>query len=349
MFSYANNGMVMFEGVVEDRNDPLKLGRVRVRIFGFHTQDKSSIKTEGLHWASVLMPVTSASTTGVGETPALVEGSHVVGYFRDGSYAQDPVVIGSILGIPIDANKSGTGFFDPRTSVPASLGGKPFPRWIDEPDTPRLARNEKADQETILSKKNSTKITGIATPTGTYDQVASPYNAKYPYNKVLVTESGHTVEYDDSPGAERVHIAHRSGTFIEMHPDGTIVIRSTKDTFDLTSGNKNEYVKGTHNLTIDAQGNIYCKGDYTFKTDNNMKFVVAGNVEWEIGGYFKETITGDSTTTSKNISMTANTNMSMTGSSKTTIKGGGTTETLNSNYTVSTGTFSVTASSTSFS
>lgn len=347
--------MLLFEGVVEDRNDPLKLGRVRVRIFGKHTQSIAEIPTDHLFWASVLMPVTSASTSGVGETPALVEGSHVVGYFRDGIRSQDPVILGSILGIPSEQRKTGVGFNDPRTDLGSVPGGKAYPRWVDEPDTSRLARNEKATEGTILAKKNSQKVSGIAKPEGTFDQPASPYNAKYPYNKVLETESGHVVEYDDTPGAERVHIAHRSGTFIEMHPDGTIVCRTIGNKFDLVDGTTNEYTKGTHNLTIDATGNVYCKGNYTFKTDGNMKFDVAGNVEWAVQGNVTETvqgkmtqaITGDMESTAANVKMTGNSAVNITGSSSTTIKGGGTTEQLNSNYNVSTGTFAVSASSVS--
>ena len=34
------DGFVWFTGVVEDRDDPDQLGRVRVRILGYHTEDK---------------------------------------------------------------------------------------------------------------------------------------------------------------------------------------------------------------------------------------------------------------------------------------------------------------------
>ena len=34
-----------FTGVVEDRNDPEQLNRVRVRIFGSHTNNKKDIAT----------------------------------------------------------------------------------------------------------------------------------------------------------------------------------------------------------------------------------------------------------------------------------------------------------------
>ena len=39
---------------------------------------------------------TSASKAGVGSTHALLVGSWVVGFFRDGRSAQDPIIIGSI-------------------------------------------------------------------------------------------------------------------------------------------------------------------------------------------------------------------------------------------------------------
>lgn len=366
--------MLLFEGVVEDRHDPLMLGRVRVRVFGKHSDSLAEIPTDHLFWASVLMPVTSASTSGVGQTPGLVEGSHVVGYFRDGLPSQDPVILGSILGIPVEERVTGKGFNDPRTDLQQVPGGKAYPRWVNEPDTSRLARNEKSTEETILSKKSSQKLSDIPTSIqdGKFSQPDSPYGAKYPYNKVMETESGHVVEYDDTPGAERIHIAHKSGTFIEMHPDGTIVCRTTKDSFNLVDGVTNQYSKGTYNLTIDVTGNVYCKGNYTFKTDGDMTFAVKGNVLWNVEGNVTENvkgnvtenvdgnvaetvkgkltqaITGDMESTAANVKMTGNSAVNITGSSTTTIKGGATTEQLNSNYSLTTSNFSVSASKVSF-
>ena len=40
------DGFIWFIGVVEDRNDPSKLGRVKVRCLGFHTEDKNDIPTQ---------------------------------------------------------------------------------------------------------------------------------------------------------------------------------------------------------------------------------------------------------------------------------------------------------------
>ena len=53
-------------GVVEDRNDPLKLGRLRVRWHGVHTEDLDKIPTKKLPWATPINPINSAMISGVG-------------------------------------------------------------------------------------------------------------------------------------------------------------------------------------------------------------------------------------------------------------------------------------------
>ena len=94
-------GLIWFTGIVEDRDDPLFLNRVRVRIYGVHTADKTLIATPDLPWSQVLMPVTSPSLSGLGTTThGLVEGSTVMGFWRDGLTMQDPVIMGSFIGQP---------------------------------------------------------------------------------------------------------------------------------------------------------------------------------------------------------------------------------------------------------
>ena len=85
-----------FTGVVEDINDTDNLNRVKVRCHGWHTTNTSLVSTENLPWATVMMPVTSASMKGNGGNHHLEVGLWVVGFFRDGPSAQDPMVMGSI-------------------------------------------------------------------------------------------------------------------------------------------------------------------------------------------------------------------------------------------------------------
>lgn len=96
-----------FVGVVEDRQDPLKLGRVKVRCFGYHTDvtcggedGDDCLDTEHLPWAEIGMPPTSASIEGIGRSPTgLVEGSYVYGFFKDGPKTQEPIILGTLWGI----------------------------------------------------------------------------------------------------------------------------------------------------------------------------------------------------------------------------------------------------------
>jgi hypothetical protein len=94
---------VWFFGVVEDRMDPIKMGRVRIRIFGYHTEDDSFLKTEELPWAFPIMPCNSASYSDVGISPTgLVTGSLVFGFFVDGEECQVPAILGSIPSYPLE-------------------------------------------------------------------------------------------------------------------------------------------------------------------------------------------------------------------------------------------------------
>lgn len=81
-----------FTGIVKVIDDPQKLNRVKVHCLGFY----DGVGDTDLPWATVMMPTTSASMKGVGGNHHLEIGSWVVGFFRDGPSAQDPIVMGSI-------------------------------------------------------------------------------------------------------------------------------------------------------------------------------------------------------------------------------------------------------------
>ena len=118
----GKDGFVWWHGVVEDRFDPLMIGRCKVRILGWHTHDKRDMPTGSLPWAYPLMPLTSASQTEVGFSPTgPVEGTWVLGFFRDGEAGQEPVMMGTLGGVPESASTKNVGFNDPRRDVNATL------------------------------------------------------------------------------------------------------------------------------------------------------------------------------------------------------------------------------------
>ena len=85
-----------FFGQIENLDDPLKIGRVQVRVAGVHS---SAISTGDLPWFSAIVS-NSAGLSGVGHSPTgYVIGSTVFGYFVDPDL-QKGIVIGSMTGIP---------------------------------------------------------------------------------------------------------------------------------------------------------------------------------------------------------------------------------------------------------
>tara|TARA_B100000470_G_scaffold137242_2_gene106380 strand:+ start:310 stop:2394 length:2085 start_codon:yes stop_codon:yes gene_type:complete len=404
----GKEGFVWAVGVVEDRFDPLYLGRCRVRWLGWHTKDKQDLPTDLLPWAFPLMPLTSAAQTGVGTSPTgPVEGTWIMGFFRDGENANDPVMIGTLGGRPDKPCNPDEGFNDPRDYSPAFYqvdaetgkivkdipkfadvpqhplsvkmnkqrgieiversdkaalvqgqtdeDGKltegvlvdetesqeaqvpdyefsynyPLFRFLGEPTTPRLARGREDGStkiDTVLTSNHhgdsiitqqGTSIVQtkadlrmnpfpMAKGTGkaTFQEPVSPYDAAYPYNHVHVSESGHVIEMDDTPTRERLHWWHRSGTYREIGPLGTMVDKSNRDYYSCvlknthesvggnkyssikygyelcvnTAGGQEDYwlrVKGSGDVHLEAeQGNveIYCKDGIAFINASKIEF-----------------------------------------------------------------------------
>lgn len=86
--------MEQFIAEVRSLKDPWESGRVQIRVYGRHDNEQD-IKDENLPWATVMMPITSASTNRIGTSPTgLLVGSRVMGYWLDDAH-QYPVIIGS--------------------------------------------------------------------------------------------------------------------------------------------------------------------------------------------------------------------------------------------------------------
>jgi len=78
--------------VVDNKNDPLKLGRVKVKVFGVY----DDIADEDLPWAQIIVPVTQGIHEGKGQNLGILVGTQVFGVFMDGQSSQLPLVIGTI-------------------------------------------------------------------------------------------------------------------------------------------------------------------------------------------------------------------------------------------------------------
>ena len=261
----GQDGFIWFVGVVEDRTDPTFTGRVRIRCLGYHTEDKVQLPTADLPWAMPLLPITSSGISGIGQSPlGLVEGSWVFGFFRDADNLQEPVVMGSLPGRPIE-EAGDTGFYDPN---------KIFPRHISEPDVNRLAVNNEDNPHLGLELRKATRITGLATAdfdadtaadastmsasdTDTWDQPEIAYASQYPNNHVYESESGHVLEFDDTSAAERIHLYHKTGSSFEYNPNGDRVQIIKGIDYKLTSSHNLVNIEGRSDISIGGRHKIY--------------------------------------------------------------------------------------------
>jgi hypothetical protein len=512
---FTKDGLVWWIGVVEDRNDPEQLGRCRVRIFGYHTDDTSILPTSDLPWAVVMQPITSAAISGKGTSPiGPLEGTWVIGWFLDGADKQQPLIMGTYAGKPKESiynstavskaksiftegnyvksesgepvvdsqgnpilsgtstttdsvitnilppldvdniqklmtaignressnnylivNRSGyqgkyqfgaaalidlgyvkagttnrdlanatvwtgkdgmtsnaaflgsntvqdsamyqllkvnydrllkskkltsndppekvagllaaahlvgsgnadkydkkdgngvkaatyyslgsvsvggTGFV-PRegsdTSAPESnLPGNPNnpsndpfkslnhpaiakSKGFEDPnkvyptkeyaglsDVNKLAIGDSSHASLIEKENNRIKNIPLANSGSTWEEPDSPFSARYPYNHVHETEAGHVVEFDSTPGSERIHVYHKSGTYIEIDSNGTTVKKSNGSNYEIVDKNNYIYVKGAYNLTVDGATKIYVRDRADIQIEGDTNIIGNGNM-----------------------------------------------------------------------
>ena len=330
--------METYYGIVEDRQDPLKIGRVRVRVHGVHTSSKLSVSTPDLPWAQVMLPTTSAGLSGFGTQHGLVEGSTVILFFRD-EHKQQPVIIGSAPGIPSSGYRQSTddklmtrdvkhGFNDPRRLTASAYDGTPdgknpehspkrgfgldkgldtAPKIYESRDISYIGKGSSITEPTLTEdmlpyyplytdKSDLSKLADTTDETGLHagrdiikdilpskKEIKSPAKPVYPYNKVIQSESGHVIEMDDTPSAERIAIEHRSGTFQEIHPDGSQVTRIVNDNYTIICRDEEVFVGGKVNIKVLGDAKIETIGNLELKSFGDGKIDVTGKLDIESG------------------------------------------------------------------
>lgn len=393
----GKDGFIWWKGVVEDRKDPIFLGRVRVRIFGWHTDDKLQLPTHDLPWAMPSLPIDN------GRNPiGLKEGDWCWGFFLDGPEAQKPIVVGFIPGIDEDKANPEIGFYDPtpneelkcdivprppemcpvqegeskdgetpkatgrfknpdvlpgqniafgelvkkydyrtfkydvnkdgeynqtdaniltdidgdgvpnnekrffsgqtKTSGSVAISRYPLEDRLMEPCTSRLTRNENIEKTIVALKKGELGAgegggyegAGVggdaAEGPAAFQEPETPYDAKYPYNHVYESESGHVIEVDDTPELQRMHWYHRSGTFTEIHPDGLEVNKVKKsqynfiyeDYFNSTLKSINFDAGEAFRVKAGSVANINAGSDHNRQTGNDLNALVGRHINTRV-------------------------------------------------------------------
>ena len=236
-----NPQMVWFQGVVEDRNDPLQLGRVKVRCVGYHTEKKQDLPTEDLPWGTLFSLLHLRESVALAlHLSVLLRGLGLLDFL--GMVCLLKILSSlehSVLCVQRVILRPGEGFQDPNGNYPLDEGPNAGT------DTNSLARG--AGGVPLETRLNNLDVMLSADPDIplAYNPVREPpprYAAQYPFNHVKFTESGHVEEFDDTPGAERMHRYHRSGTFEEIGPDGERTLKVVNKNYTVVMGENDLHV-----------------------------------------------------------------------------------------------------------
>ena len=289
-----NSEFYWFTGVIEDIADPMELGRVRVRCIGYHGSSIAQTPTSSLPWAMVMMPVTSASMSGIGQSATgLLPGCWVIGFFRDGGSAQDPIVLGTIPSVSWGALAS-KGFSDPTGEHPTHPGNPDIPIDATHSYTQSPAYAAKtALRRTKIETAVPPSVATVLPDSTEYDYTRATWDNLdpkdvigpiYPRNNAYRSQSGHLIEIDDTPMKERIGQMHMSGTFRDVVANGDENVTIVGDRYSVTVGSDYVYVKGSVNLTVDGDVRTLVKGNYFLEVEGDKCEYIKGNRISKIGG-----------------------------------------------------------------
>jgi len=183
------------------------------------------------------------------------------------------------------------------------------------PHHPHWSLCWKADQrERQINIGSPNAVTGIEY--GHWNQPSGDFNARYPFNHVYESESGHLMEYDDTPGGERIQQMHRSGTYYEIDHNGTKVDYVKGDNYDIRIHDDYMYVKGKVAHTFDDEVMIryndradisakwklqlWSGGDLEITSKRNINLKSDGDINMQAGGHINMNATGLTPTSSEN-------------------------------------------------
>jgi hypothetical protein len=140
----------------------------------------------------------------------------------------------------------------------------------------------------------------------TWDEPPSGYSAKYPFNRVIETASGHSIELDDTPGGERIMIYHRSGSYIQITGSSTST-KNMGDNYQINERNNHVYIGGNNIVTIEGDSYVLVKGNKVEEIVGDYKQIVHGNIM--VGGAGRVEINGADRTDIRSASLGLDSNV----------------------------------------
>ncbi len=209
----------------------------------------------------------------------------VFGMFLDGRDAQQPLILGLIptqMTEVVNPQVTGWGNIPEKDARILAKGSNP--EDIGQPISSKLERGENIEETYVLNQELSRiKNIPIANDGGTFEEPAPAYNTEYPFNRVIETSS-HSIELDDTPGAERITIFHKSGSYISIDTNGTTVNKSIGDKYEINDTHQHIYVGGKNIVTIEGDSKVLVKGNKIEEIEGDYQQIVHGNHILSVGG-----------------------------------------------------------------
>lgn len=256
----GSEGFKWFFGIVEDREDPLKLGRVKIRINTVdNTSNKQMLPTSGLPWAIPLVPIISSSQNEVGLAPVGPQvGSTVFGFFMDGAEGQRRVYMGSLFGIPDNNPK--------KHDVPAQARGiDTINKQIDGPEPAsafaavypynKVYKSESGHVFEIDDTPNKERIHHYH-KSGTYTEI----NAEGRRVDKIVGD-GYEIVVKNKTVYIKGNLSVKVVGNVDYKVNGNMNV-TVDGTYNLYAGNKNETIAGSTNIRYENTMKEYFGGNY---------------------------------------------------------------------------------------
>jgi hypothetical protein len=195
------------------------------------------------------------------------------------------------------------GFIDPEANYPTK-------EYAGQSEINKLAQGDV--RGTIVQTKNSDRVIGAKLPGGeAWDQPESPYKGEYPYNKVTQTESGHIIEMDDTPGAERIHLYHKSGTFVEIDVNGSVVMRTKGSKYEIIDRNGKIAIRGSADISVNGVCNIFVGNDANIEVEGDTNLLCHNDITAQAGGTFNLSAVEEFNISSGNVNIEAYNSMNV--------------------------------------
>jgi hypothetical protein len=150
--------------------------------------------------------------------------------------------------------KNSSGFQDPNKKYPKY-------EYTGLSDVNKLAVGDTSHLSFLIKENKKIDKISLASTTQTWDEPYPAYGSVYPYNQVIETEAGHIIELDSTPGAERIQVFHKAGTYMEIDVNGTMVRKVVGDNYDVMDRNNFVYVKGAQCITVEGKTSILVKNN----------------------------------------------------------------------------------------